>query len=110
PDLPEPAAGPPGAEYVCPMHPEVVAERPGSCPICGMALEPRMPVPDQGPSEEERDMLRRLLVSLPFAVPVVALGMGDMVPAVSHLLSARASAVVQFALTLPVVGYGGAPL
>jgi len=110
PAAPEPAAGPPGAEYVCPMHPEVVAERPGSCPICGMALEPRMPVPDQGPSEEERDMLRRLLVSLPFAVPVVALGMGDMVPAVSHLLSARASAVVQFALTLPVVGYGGAPL
>src|SRR5690606_35847165 len=52
----------------------------------------------------------RLLVSLPFAVPVVALGMGDMVPAVSHLLSARASDVVQFALTLPVVGYGGAPL
>ena len=66
--------------YTCPMHPEVVRNGPGSCPICGMALEPRTVAVEEAPDPELLSMTRRLWGSLVFTVPVVFLGMSDMLP------------------------------
>jgi Cu+-exporting ATPase len=66
------------AEYTCPMHPEIVRDRPGPCPICGMALEPRTVLVDEGPNPELVDMTRRLWIAAALALPVFALSMGDM--------------------------------
>jgi Cu+-exporting ATPase len=71
----EESAPPPGetVEYVCPMHPEVVSDRPGSCPKCGMALEPRTARPDAGPNPELVDMTRRFWAGAVLTLPLVAL-------------------------------------
>src|SRR5579859_1838574 len=61
--------------YTCPMHPEIVQDRPGSCPICGMALEPMLPTADDGADPELRLMTRRLYVSGALAVPLLIIGM-----------------------------------
>jgi Cu+-exporting ATPase len=80
------------------MHPEVVREKPGACPICGMALEPRTVTLEEQPNEELIDMRRRLIVSAVLTVPILVLGMsGLMLP------------WVQFALATPVVLWGGWP-
>jgi Cu+-exporting ATPase len=73
-------AAPPGAavEYVCPMHPEVVSDRPGSCPKCGMALEPRVAVADEGPNPELVDMRRRFWVGVVLGVPLLVLHMSHL--------------------------------
>ena len=71
-----------GAEYTCPMHPEIVQDHPGSCPICGMALEPRTVTVDDGPNPELIDMSRRLLVSVALSGPLVIGAMGGFHPAV----------------------------
>ena len=68
PSAPKVAAA--GAEYTCPMHPEIVQDHPGSCPICGMALEPRTVTVDDGPNPELIDMSRRLLVSIALSGPL----------------------------------------
>ena len=103
------AAPPPAAEgtiYTCPMHPEIRQVGPGSCPICGMALEPEAGGADDG--GELADMSRRFWISLAPTVPLVALEMGR------HFgfwhLSGTASAYAQFALATPVVLWGGWPL
>jgi Cu+-exporting ATPase len=67
---------PPGTVFTCPMHPEVRQIGPGSCPLCGMALEPAEVTLDQGPNEELLDMTRRLWIGGALAVPVIALDMG----------------------------------
>src|SRR5687768_855113 len=67
----EPA--PEGAIWTCPMHPEVQQLSPGSCPICGMALEPMTPMLSDGPSHEYADMKRRFVFGLLLALPVAAL-------------------------------------
>src|SRR4051812_12514198 len=92
----EPAAPmPAGTIFTCPMHPEVRQEGPGSCPICGMALEPEMPTADAGPNPELADMTRRFWVGLLLTVPVVVLEMGE--PLFGwHLLSPTPSNWVQF--------------
>src|SRR5262249_1666587 len=64
----EQAPAPPGSKYSCPMHPEVVQDHPGSCPVCGMALEPLVPTAEEGPNPEVVDMTRRFWVSLVFAL------------------------------------------
>src|SRR6476646_8915240 len=64
------------AEYTCPMHSEVRQRGPGSCPICGMALEPVLVTADSGPHPELADMTRRFRIGLALAVPVVLLEMG----------------------------------
>jgi len=94
------------------MHPEVVKDGPGSCPICGMALEPVVASLDEGPDPELVDFTRRFRVSAALSVPLVLLAMGEMVPAVAHLLAGlgRWSAVLQLALATPVVVWGGAPI
>jgi Cu+-exporting ATPase len=70
---------PKGMFYTCPMHPEVISDRPGDCPKCGMALEPMgVPPADEGPNPELVDFSRRLWVSALLALPLLALGMGPM--------------------------------
>jgi len=93
----------PSAGYTCPMHPGVVRAAPGSCPICGMALEPIDPSAEEEPSEL-RDMMRRLWVSLALSLPLVALAMSEMLPGAPRH---RALAWVQLALATPVVLWGG---
>ncbi|MBX9746318.1 MAG: YHS domain-containing protein, partial [Hyphomonadaceae bacterium] len=67
---------PAGSKWTCPMHPEIVRAGPGSCPICGMALEPMMPSADAGPNPELIDMTRRFWIGAALALPVLALEMG----------------------------------
>ena len=70
-------AAPANTQYTCPMHPEIVRDAPGPCPICGMALEPMLPSDE--PSEELTDFTRRMWVSTVAAVPLIVLAMGEMV-------------------------------
>ena len=93
--------------YTCPMHPEVVQQGPGACPICGMALEPLMPAAEEEESAEYLDMRRRFLVSLVLTVPVFLIAMGHMLPALGHLLSTKTANWIQFILATPVVLWGG---
>src|SRR5688572_28821855 len=65
-----------GAIYTCPMHPEIRQEGPGSCPICGMALEPELASEETGPNPELIDMTRRLWVGTALTAPIVVLEMG----------------------------------
>ena len=67
-------------EYTCPMHPEVVQLGPGSCPECGMALEPVEVQADEGENPELRDMSRRFWGSLALTAPVFVLAMAEMLP------------------------------
>jgi P-type Cu+ transporter len=106
--MPAPSAPQPGVEYVCPMHPEVVSDRPGPCPKCGMALEPRGVVAEEGPDPELADMTRRFWIGLLFGAPLFLLVMGEMfLP--WELLPRWASLRIQFFLATPVVLYSGAP-
>ena len=66
-------------EYTCPMHPEIVRDAPGSCPICGMALEPRVPTLDAGPDPELVDMARRFWVAAALTLPLLIVTMSEMV-------------------------------
>ena len=100
---------PVGAKWTCPMHPEIVRDGPGACPICGMALEPMMPTADAGPNVELRDMSRRFWVGLALALPVLALEMGRHVFNIDALVPPHVNAWVQFALATPVVLWAGWP-
>ena len=109
-------APPPAAAtglYTCPMHPEVVRDGPGPCPICGMALEPMRPTADAGPDPELADMTRRLWVGAGLALPVFLIAMAGLLPwpALAHFLHANAAALnwVQLALATPVVLWCGWP-
>jgi Cu+-exporting ATPase len=103
PPPPAPAPAPPAGgktEYFCPMDPEVVSDRPGSCPKCGMALEPRVVTAEEGPNPELLDMSRRLWVGVALTVPLLVLAMWLMVPG---------SAWLQLLLATPVVLWCGWP-
>ncbi len=92
------------------MHPEIRRDGPGSCPICGMALEPLVVMREGGPSPELADMSRRLWIGLALAAPVFLLEMrGHLIPALHHLLPMRASVWIQCALATPVVLWAGWP-
>jgi len=96
--------------YTCPMHPEVRRVGPGSCPKCGMALEPLEVTADEGPSHELADMTRRFWVSLALTVPVLTLAMGEMLaPALVAALGPTAWLWSQLVLSTPVVLWGGWP-
>ncbi len=108
----EPMPPPPtGAIYTCPMHPEIRQEGPGSCPICGMALEPVMVTADDAPNPELLDMSRRFWIGAALSLPVVVLEMGAHVPGLElhRLLSTQTSTWVQFVLATPVVLWAGWP-
>ncbi len=100
-----------GVEYTCPMHPEIVRSGPGSCPICGMDLEPRTVTADDGPSPELQAMTRRFWVSLVLTLPVFAVAMSEMIPGrpVQNAFSERTLGIVQLLLAAPVVLWGGWP-
>lgn len=99
---------PEGAIWTCPMHPEIRQVGPGSCPICGMALEPEMPTLEDGPNPELIDMSRRFWVSAALALPLFVLAMGSELLG-WHWLSMRTSVWVQLAMATPVVLWGGWP-
>ncbi|MCW4463560.1 heavy metal translocating P-type ATPase [Sphingomonas sp. BT-65] len=104
---PEPE-GTPGAMWTCPMHPQIRREGPGTCPICGMALEPEEPTLDDKPNPELVDFTRRLWVSAILTVPLLAVSMGAEMLGL-QLVSPAASPWVQLALTAPIVLWGGLP-
>ena len=97
-------------DYTCPMHPEIVQKGPGSCPICGMALEPKE-ITAEAPEEHElRDMSRRFVVSAVLSVPLLIISMGHMViPSLGHLVSGSLRMWVELALATPVVLWGAWP-
>jgi len=97
------------AIYTCPMHPEIRQTGPGSCPICGMALEPLVATSDAGPNHELIDMTRRFWIGLVLTVPVFALEMGGHLTGLDHLISRVNSNWVQLALATPVVLWAGWP-
>ncbi|WP_414708408.1 copper-transporting P-type ATPase [Ramlibacter sp.] len=95
-----------GTVYTCPMHPQVRQSAPGSCPICGMALEPVLPSLDDGPNPELVDFRRRFWWTLPLTVIATAMAM------VAHRLvhgGLPAQSWLEFALTTPVVLWAGWP-
>src|SRR6516162_1297148 len=100
---------PAGTIYTCPMHPQIRQPGPGSCPICGMALEPVTTGEDTGPSPELLDMTRRFWIGTALAVPVVILEMGAHLPGLNfhHFVSPQLAIWVQFLFATPVVLWAG---
>lgn len=98
------------AIYTCPMHLEVEQQGPGSCPLCGMTLEPKEITTEAGDDSELRDMKRRFWVSLVMAVPVVILAMGPLfgLP-LERLATARTLGWFELLLATPIVLWGGWP-
>ncbi|MTV16391.1 MULTISPECIES: heavy metal translocating P-type ATPase [Bradyrhizobium] len=103
----EPPA-PAGTIYTCPMHPEVRQIGPGSCPICGMALEPEQVSLDDGPDPELIDMARRFWIGLALTLPVFVLEMGSHL-GLMNLVPQHWSNWISFVLATPVVLWAGAP-
>ncbi len=100
------ALAPAGTGYTCPMHPEIIRDRPGSCPICGMALEPLMPAVDEDELPELADFRRRFWLTLPLTLIVLALAM------FGHYLAplpATTRGWLELALSAPVVLWAGWP-
>ncbi|HEX5037313.1 MAG TPA: copper-translocating P-type ATPase [bacterium] len=93
------------AVYTCPMHPEIRQKGPGTCPKCGMALEPVVVTAQEEESRELKDMRRRFWASLAMTLPILALAMGSML--VAPFVSPRLSIWIQFALATPVVLWAG---
>jgi Cu+-exporting ATPase len=98
-------------EWTCPMHPEVIRDAPGNCPICGMALEPRTVTLDQVEDVHLKDVTRRFWVSVALSLPLVLTAMAEMIwgTAVRHAVPEALFAWGQFALATPVVLWGGWP-
>ncbi|WP_114011117.1 heavy metal translocating P-type ATPase [Cohaesibacter intestini] len=98
----------PGAQWTCPMHPEIIQDEPGDCPKCGMALEPTVPTDE--PSEELVDFTRRLWVSATAAIPLMILTMGGMVGLpIRDWLGHQMAAYAEFALATPIVFWAAQP-
>jgi Cu+-exporting ATPase len=101
---------PEGTMYTCPMHPEIRQVGPGSCPICGMALEPLLATTDTIPNPELADMSRRFWIGLVLTLPVVILEMGRHVLGLEHIIQQQTSNWLQLVLATPVVLWCGRPL
>jgi Cu+-exporting ATPase len=101
-------AAPANVQYTCPMHPEIVRDAPGSCPICGMALEPM--VPSDEPSEELTDFTRRMWISAAAAVPLVILTMGELVALpVRDWIGHQTASYLEFVLATPIILWAALP-
>jgi Cu+-exporting ATPase len=110
-DRPAPEPMPKGTQYTCPMHPEIIRDKPGSCPICGMALEPMgVPTGDEGPNPELIDFTRRLWVSGLLSVPLLLITMGPMLGLpVRDWLGAQIATWLELVLATPVVLWAAIP-
>ena len=100
---------PEGTIYTCPMHPEIRQVGPGSCPICGMALEPVLVTAEATPNAELIDMTRRFWIGLVLTIPVFALEMGAHLTGLDHLIPRGTSNWIQLAFATPVVLWAGWP-
>ena len=102
---------PEGTIYTCPMHPEIRQQGPGSCPICGMALEPETFSLDSGPDPEYVDMRRRFWISAVFSLPLFLYAMGDMIPGrpFESWFDPGTATWIQLLLASPVVLWGAWP-
>ena len=107
PRAPEPVIE--GAIYTCPMHPEIRQVGPGTCPICGMALEPELATADTGPNPELIDMTRRFWIGLALSIPVMAIEWGGHFVAAAHWFTPAVANYIQFAFATPVVLWAGWP-
>ncbi|QDF41054.1 heavy metal translocating P-type ATPase [Bradyrhizobium symbiodeficiens] len=105
---PEPEM-PAGTIYTCPMHPEIRQVGPGSCPICGMALEPEVASLDTGPNPELADMTRRCWIGGALALPAVVLEMGGHLAGPHNWIDPTLSNWIQLAFATPVVLWAGWP-
>jgi Cu+-exporting ATPase len=108
---PVPASPSPKVQWTCPMHPEIVRDAPGSCPICGMALEPKTVSLEETENPELADMRRRFCVSVALSIPVLLLAMGSMfLPHFfSKILPGHLGLWAEAVLSTPVVLWGGWP-
>lgn len=106
---PEPEAAIPGAIYTCPMHPQIRQEGPGSCPICGMALEPETVTAEAPVNHELIDFTRRFWVGLVLTLPVFVLEMGGHLFDLHRWIPGQTSNWIQFGLATPVVLWVGWP-
>ncbi len=100
---------PEGTIYTCPMDPQIRQEGPGSCPICGMALEPETPTSSDEPNPELADMSRRFWIAFTLTLPVFAAEMGGHVLNLGHWLDPQSMNWLQLALATPVVLWCGGP-
>lgn len=102
----------PGTQFTCPMHPAVVQNGPGICPICGMALEPVNPLEMQEENPELKDMTRRFWIALSFSLPALLMAMVEMLPQrpVSRLIGDSMFNYLQLALVSPVMLWSGFPI
>lgn len=100
---------PEGTIYTCPMHPEIRQVGPGSCPICGMALEPELVTAEAEPNPELIDMTRRFWIGMALALPVVVLEMGGHLTGLTRWLGQQTSNWLQLVLATPVVLWAGWP-
>jgi len=100
-------------EYICPMHPEVVQDKPGSCPKCGMALEPRVVNLEEDDNPELRDMTRRFWISVVFSIPLLFIAMGGYFSMISsflnNIMGPRSLIFLELILATPIVLWGGLP-
>ncbi|HFQ16061.1 MAG TPA: heavy metal translocating P-type ATPase, partial [Rhodobacteraceae bacterium] len=110
-ERPPPAAMPAGTRYTCPMHPEIIEDGPGECPLCGMALEPAgVPATDDAPNPELVDFSRRFWVGVVLAVPLLILAMGPFIGLpVDDWIAKRLSVWMELLLATPVVLWCGWP-
>jgi len=106
-----PVPAPKGTPWTCPMHPEIVRDGPDSCPICGMALEPKTVTLDYAENPELADMRRRFWISVALTVPILILAMGSMVfpHAFASILTGSLRLWIEAALATPVVLWAGGP-
>jgi Cu+-exporting ATPase len=111
PRLPVPVAAPKDAIYTCPMHPQIRQIGPGSCPLCGMALEPETVTAEAPPNPELIDMSRRFWIGLALTLPILLLAMGGEIGALGlhRLIPEGMSAYVELALATLVVLWAGLP-
>jgi Cu+-exporting ATPase len=109
-DRATPASMPKGTQYTCPMHPEIVNDGPGSCPICGMALEPMLPSADDGPNPELVDFTRRLWVSALLSIPLLVITMGPMLGLpLREWIGEKVAVWLELVLATPVVLWAALP-
>src|SRR4029453_16085276 len=98
-------------KWTCPMHPEIIRDGPGSCPICGMALEPLTITAEEPENDELRDMTRRFWIGVLLTIPTLAIGMADLIPGrpLERVLSPATATWGPLGVAPPVVLWGGWP-